>query len=77
MPAIPTEKNGGNHTPGFTASARTEGFVIDCPMMNCINLLFALTVAHRETMAVTKGLALTGFRVLDDEEYFDRVSAYS
>jgi len=51
MFAIPTQPNGGNHTPAFTASARTDE-------------------AHAATFVVTKGLAVTGLRVLTDEKYF-------
>ncbi|GLB43360.1 putative peptidase family M20/M25/M40 [Lyophyllum shimeji] len=54
--AIPTEINGGNHTPAFTKSAGTKE-------------------AHTATMKVTKGLALTGFRVLSDCNFFDEVKA--
>jgi hypothetical protein len=31
--------------------------------------------AHNLTMAVTKALAHTGFRVIDDDQYFAKVSA--
>jgi hypothetical protein len=31
--------------------------------------------AHKATMTVTKVLALTGFRVLDDEDYYLKVRA--
>ena len=52
--AIPTEPNGGNHTPGFIrAAASQEG--------------------HDETLKVAKVLALTGFRVLDDDQFFSKV----
>ncbi|KAF8074690.1 amidohydrolase [Lyophyllum atratum] len=53
--AIPTEPDGGNHTSGFTRSAKTQE-------------------AHTATMKVTKGLALTGFRVLSDDSFFEKVS---
>ncbi|RDB15781.1 Peptidase M20 domain-containing protein 2 [Hypsizygus marmoreus] len=52
--AIPTEPNGGNHTPAFARSAATQE-------------------AHDATMKVTKGLALTGFRVLHDAAFFTEV----
>ena len=52
--AIPTVPNGGNHTPGFTAAAKTPE-------------------AHAATMLTTKALALAGFRVLDDAEYYAKV----
>jgi hypothetical protein len=53
--AIPTEPNGGNHTPEFAVAARTQE-------------------AHDATMTTTKGLSLTGFRVLNDTGFFERVS---
>ncbi|KDQ54400.1 hypothetical protein JAAARDRAFT_38566 [Jaapia argillacea MUCL 33604] len=49
--AIPTEQNGGNHTRGFTAAART-------------------ITAHEICLTVTKSLALTGFRVINDDTFF-------
>ncbi|KDQ53778.1 hypothetical protein JAAARDRAFT_61149 [Jaapia argillacea MUCL 33604] len=52
--AIPTKPLQGNHTPGFTAAAASEG-------------------AHSATLTMVKALALVGFRVLDDEEYFRKV----
>ncbi|KAG6886099.1 hypothetical protein C0993_002618 [Termitomyces sp. T159_Od127] len=54
--AIPTEPNGGNHTPKFTHAARTKE-------------------AHAAAIKVTKGLALTGLRVLSDELFFEEVKA--
>ncbi|KAG6873513.1 hypothetical protein C0995_014781 [Termitomyces sp. Mi166 len=56
LAAIPTEPNGGNHTPMFTRAARTKE-------------------AHVATMKVTKGLALTGLRVLYDKLFFEKVKA--
>ncbi|KIJ20921.1 hypothetical protein PAXINDRAFT_66801, partial [Paxillus involutus ATCC 200175] len=53
--AIPTEPNGGNHTPAFAVSARS-------------------TEAHKASMSVTKGLAWTGFRVIADNQFYERVS---
>ncbi|KAG6898319.1 hypothetical protein C0992_011910 [Termitomyces sp. T32_za158] len=55
-PAIPTEPNGGNHTPKFTCAAQTME-------------------AHVAAIKVTKGLALTGLRVLSDELFFEEVKA--
>jgi len=52
--AIPTEPNGGNHTPAFAVSARS-------------------TEAHKASMSVTKGLAWTGFRVIADDQFYERV----
>ncbi|KAF9525316.1 hypothetical protein CPB83DRAFT_859614 [Crepidotus variabilis] len=54
--AIPTEPNGGNHTPGFARAAKTQA-------------------AHDATMTVTKALALTGYRVLTDDHFFNGVRA--
>ncbi|KAI0079408.1 hypothetical protein K474DRAFT_1592196 [Panus rudis PR-1116 ss-1] len=56
--SIPTEKNGGNHTPDFAKSARTEK-------------------AHEITMSVSKGLALTALRVLQDDEFYHEVCGYA
>ncbi|KAF9269181.1 amidohydrolase [Marasmius fiardii PR-910] len=52
--AIPTEPNGGNHTPAFARSAATEE-------------------AHEATMIVTNALALTAFRAIRDEAFFQEV----
>lgn len=52
--SIPTEPNGQNHTPAFTAAA-------------------AAPEAHAAALVVMKGLAMAGFRVLDDAEFADRV----
>lgn len=57
LAAIPTEPGGINHTPAFTASAKT-------------------IVAHEETLVTVKALALTGFRVIDDDDWFAKVRAY-
>ncbi|KAG7094082.1 hypothetical protein E1B28_007701 [Marasmius oreades] len=54
MYAIPTEPNGGNHTPAFARSAATEE-------------------AHEATMIVTNALALTAFRAMRDEAFFQEV----
>lgn len=54
--AIPTEPDGMNHTPKFTASARTM-------------------VAHQETLVTVKALALTGFRIIDDDQWFAKASS--
>ncbi|TFK75009.1 amidohydrolase [Pluteus cervinus] len=52
--AIPTQPNGGNHTPAFAAAAATEQ-------------------AHAATIMVSKGLALTGFKILEDAIFFKEV----
>ncbi|TFK51839.1 amidohydrolase [Heliocybe sulcata] len=52
--AIPTEPNGGNHTPAFTRAAGTPE-------------------AHQTTLQVVKGLAMTGFRLLDDPDFYRQV----
>ncbi|KAA1474385.1 hypothetical protein DENSPDRAFT_840957 [Dentipellis sp. KUC8613] len=54
--SIPTIKNGGNHTPAFTAAA-------------------ASPEAHQATLDVSKALALTGLRVLADDDFFAEVKA--
>ncbi|TFK39859.1 hypothetical protein BDQ12DRAFT_514616 [Crucibulum laeve] len=54
MFAIPTEPQGGNHTPAFAKAAATKP-------------------AHAATMLVTKGLAITGFRVLSDNVFFEKI----
>jgi hypothetical protein len=56
--AIPTELNGGNHTPAFTSAAATPE-------------------AHQACLEVCKALALTGLRVIDDEEFYAEVSSPS
>ncbi|KAK1235496.1 hypothetical protein PQX77_001279 [Marasmius sp. AFHP31] len=53
--AIPTEPNGGNHTPAFARSAAT-------------------LEAHEAAMVTTRALALTGFRAMRDESFFQEVS---
>ncbi|OAX43969.1 amidohydrolase [Rhizopogon vinicolor AM-OR11-026] len=52
--AIPTQPNGGNHSPAFADSART-------------------TEAHAACMIITKALACTGFRVLEDGNFSRQV----
>ncbi|KAJ8079541.1 hypothetical protein PM082_011128 [Marasmius tenuissimus] len=52
--AIPTEPNGGNHTPAFARSAAT-------------------LEAHEAAMVTTRALALTGFRAMRDESFFQEV----
>ncbi|KAI0923499.1 hypothetical protein AcV5_009025 [Taiwanofungus camphoratus] len=54
--AIPTQPNGGNHTPQFTQAAGTPE-------------------AHAATLAIAKGLAALGFRVVDDADFSEKVSA--
>ncbi|KAM6497089.1 hypothetical protein JOM56_007562 [Amanita muscaria] len=54
--AIPTEPQGGNHTPAFAKAAAT-------------------LEAHRATMTVSNGLALTALRVLSDPLFFHQVKA--
>lgn len=56
LAAIPTQANGGNHTPAFTKSAASQQ-------------------AHDAMMTVTKGLALTGFRLLEDAEFSKEVKS--
>jgi hypothetical protein len=56
--AIPTEPQGGNHTPAFTKAAITMA-------------------AHEATMVITKALALTGYRVLSDSDFFCKVKHFS
>lgn len=56
--AIPTEPNGGNHTPAFTASAATPE-------------------AHEASLVIMKALAHTGFRVIDDDEFFSKVRTWT
>ncbi|KAG9128250.1 hypothetical protein FRC07_002209 [Ceratobasidium sp. 392] len=56
--SIPTVINGGNHTPPFTAAARTKE-------------------AHENAMAVSKGLATVGLRVLLDEGFCQGPIAHS
>lgn len=56
--AIPTEPQGGNHTPAFAKAAISEA-------------------AHDAAMVVTKALALTGYRVLSDFDFFRKVKASS
>jgi len=53
--AIPTKRNGGNHTALFTVSARTQE-------------------AHDASIVIAKALAYTGFRVIDDEAFFKKVT---
>lgn len=55
--AIPTEPQGGNHTPAFAKAAATME-------------------AHDATITVSKGLALTAVRVLNDAQFFGQVSIY-
>lgn len=52
--AIPTEPQGGNHTPAFARAAISQA-------------------AHDATMVITKALALTGYRVLSDFDFFCKV----
>ncbi|KAL4244405.1 peptidase M20A family protein [Abortiporus biennis] len=52
--AIPTEKNGSNHTPQFSQSAK-------------------LPEAHEACIKISKGLAMTGLRVLADQQFSDQV----
>ncbi|KAF8347836.1 hypothetical protein F5887DRAFT_954361 [Amanita rubescens] len=54
--AIPTEPQGGNHTPAFAKAAATME-------------------AHNATISVSKGLALTAVRVLNDVQFFGQVKA--
>ncbi|KAJ3513607.1 hypothetical protein NLJ89_g2854 [Agrocybe chaxingu] len=54
--AIPTEPQGGNHTPAFARAAISEA-------------------AHEATLTIAKGLALMGYRVLSDAEFFSKVKA--
>ena len=56
--AIPTEPNGGNHTPAFTSAAAT-------------------LEAHEACLEVCKALALTGLRVVEDDQFYAEVSSPS
>ncbi|KII85875.1 hypothetical protein PLICRDRAFT_178184 [Plicaturopsis crispa FD-325 SS-3] len=53
---IPTEPNGGNHTPAFAAAAGTPE-------------------AHEACITTMKALAYTGFRVLNDDDFYARVKS--
>ena len=53
--AIPTEPNGGNHTPAFTKASATKS-------------------AHAANMIITRGLALTALRIIQDDSLFEEVS---
>jgi hypothetical protein len=55
LAAIPTEPNGGNHTPAFTSAAATPE-------------------AHQACLEVCKALALTGLRVIEDDQFYAKVS---
>ncbi|KAF8637629.1 hypothetical protein AX17_002698 [Amanita inopinata Kibby_2008] len=55
--AIPTEPQGGNHTPAFAKAAGTED-------------------AHKATMIVTKGLALTALCILSNTLFFNEVRVF-
>ncbi|KAH8998052.1 aminoacylase 1-like protein 2 [Lactarius akahatsu] len=52
--SIPTEPNGGNHTPAFTSAAATPE-------------------AHQACLEVCKALALTGLRVIQDDQFYSEV----
>ncbi|KAI0249794.1 hypothetical protein BJV78DRAFT_642956 [Lactifluus subvellereus] len=52
--SIPTEPNGGNHTPAFTSAAATPE-------------------AHQACLEVCKALALTGLRVIEDDQFYSDV----
>lgn len=54
--SIPTEPNGGNHTPAFTSAAAT-------------------LEAHNACLEVSKALALTGLRVIEDDQFYAEVKA--
>ncbi|KAH9962121.1 hypothetical protein BC827DRAFT_1199040 [Russula dissimulans] len=54
--SIPTEPNGGNHTPAFTSAAAT-------------------LEAHQACLDVCKALALTGLRVIEDDQFYEEVKA--
>jgi amidohydrolase len=54
--SIPTESNGGNHTPAFTSAAATPE-------------------AHQACLEVCKALALTGLRVIGDDQFYAEVRA--
>ncbi|KAF8623049.1 hypothetical protein AX15_006555 [Amanita polypyramis BW_CC] len=54
--AIPTEPQGGNHTPAFAKAAAT-------------------LEAHHATIIISKGLALTALRILNDTPFFNKVRA--
>lgn len=58
LTAIPTEPNGGNHTPGFTSAAAT-------------------LEAHEICLEVCKALALTGVRVIGDDQFYTEVNSPS
>jgi hypothetical protein len=58
LAAIPTEPNGGNHTPGFTSAAAT-------------------LEAHEICLEVCKALALTGVRVIGDDQFYAEVNGPS
>jgi len=58
LAAIPTEPNGGNHTPGFTSAAAT-------------------LEAHEICLEVCKALALTGVRVIGDDQFYAEVNSLS
>jgi hypothetical protein len=55
LAAIPTEPNGGNHTPAFASAAATPQ-------------------AHQACLEVCKALALTGLRVIDDDQFYEEVN---
>jgi len=55
LAAIPTEPNGGNHTPAFTSAAAT-------------------LEAHQACLGVCKALALTGLRVIEDDQFYAEVN---
>jgi len=54
--SIPTEPNGGNHTPAFTSAAAT-------------------LEAHQACLDVCKALALTGLRVIEDDQFYAEMRA--
>ncbi|KAF8270590.1 hypothetical protein EI94DRAFT_1770781 [Lactarius quietus] len=56
--SIPTERNGGNHTPAFTSAAATPE-------------------AHQACLEVCKALALTGLRVIQDDQFYSEGSRSS
>jgi hypothetical protein len=58
LAAIPTEPNGGNHTPGFASAAAT-------------------LEAHEICLEVCKALALTGVRVIGDDQFYAEVNSPS
>jgi hypothetical protein len=55
LEAIPTEPNGGNHTPAFSSAAAT-------------------LEAHDACLEVCKALALTGVRVIEDDQFYAEVN---